>query len=118
MASITKSRVARKGFTLIELAIIIAIVGILAAVGAVKYASMTADAQAAGAEAAKANARSALAIAIAKSTAGKVTWNDLSPFLDSPTKLSTTTFKIDKYTVTFGVDDTNITNIVGASYTP
>lgn len=118
MAPITKSRSARKGFTLIELAIIIAIVGILAAVGAVKYASMTADAQQAGQEAAVANARSALAIAIAKSTTGTITWTDYSKYLESPTKVDSTHFKIDKYTITFSVDDTNIQSIVSAAYTP
>lgn len=118
MSPVTMLRRARKGFTLIELAIIIAIVGVLAAVGAVKYASMSADAQAAGVESAKANARSALAIAIAKDTNGTVTWAEYTTYLENATKLSATTFKIDKYTITFGASDTDITTISGATYTP
>ena len=106
----------RRGFTLMELAIIIAIVGILAAVGAVKYADMVAAAKAAGADSALANCRSALAVAIAKDSDGKVTFTELTNYLTGASGASGSTFTMQEpgktaYTVTFTGSTTDITGI-------
>lgn len=75
----------QSGFTLIELAIIMAIVAILGAVGAVKLASMRDDAAKAAEASALANVRSALAIAFAKDTNNVVTVAELGTYLEGGT---------------------------------
>lgn len=72
----------QSGFTLIELAIIMAIIAILGAVGAVKFASMKDEANAAAEASALANARSALAIAVAKDKDGVITLGEFSTYLE------------------------------------
>lgn len=72
----------QSGFTLIELAIIMAIIAVLGAVGAVKFGSMRAEATAAAESSALANARSALAIAIAKDKDNKVELSELGTYLE------------------------------------
>jgi prepilin-type N-terminal cleavage/methylation domain-containing protein len=59
-------RIQRKGFTLVELAIVIAILGILAVVAIPKYQGMTDEARSAEARAQLGTARSAIAITYAK----------------------------------------------------
>jgi prepilin-type N-terminal cleavage/methylation domain-containing protein len=119
MVPVTRPRRARSGFTLMELAIIIAIVGILAAVGAVKYADMVEAAKQAGRDSALANARSALAIAIAKDTNGKVTYTEYQAFLQgaSAAMSGADTFTLQdnggtSYTVTITGTSTDVTGIV------
>lgn len=76
----------QSGFTLIELAIIMAIIAVLGAVGAVKFASMKTEAIEAANASALANARSALAIALVKDTGaandGKVAMAELGKYLE------------------------------------
>lgn len=119
MVSITPRRSARPGFTLMELAIIIAIVGILAAVGAVKYADMVTQAKEAGKSAAMANCRSALAIAIAKDTDGKVAFAELQTYLAGATSMTGAVMTLKDsaagattYSVTCDGDNTNIKGIL------
>lgn len=107
---------ARRGFTLMEIAIIIAIVGILAAVGAVKFASMTDSAKESGAQAALANARSSFAIAIAKEKDGKVTPDQLVKlYLTDATTDGTSLTVGGKYTVNFTKVGDNIDAITTAT---
>lgn len=102
------------GFTLIELALIIAVLGILGAVGAVKFASLTDEANKAQQSTVMANARSALAIAIAKDTDGKVTPAELKLYLEG---FNDTANTLEGYTLTFNTDYTTagITSIVSAA---
>lgn len=109
-----KNKKNQAGFTLIELALIIAVLGILGAVGAVKLASMTDEANKAAQKTVMANARSALAIALAKSTTGKVGVADLQPYLENAT-VDDGTIKMEGYTITFaGTPSTEITGVVSA----
>ena len=122
MVRVTPRKSARSGFTLMELAIIIAIVGILAAVGAVKYADMVTAAKDAGRDSALANARSALAIAIAKDANGKVAFTELQTYLQGAANMSGSTFELQenatstKYTVTVSGSSTDITGVTSVSY--
>lgn len=111
------------GFTLLELAIIIAIVGILAAVGGVKYMDMTAAAEDAGKKSALANARSALAVGIAKEADHLVTIGELPTYLSGMSDADTDSFRIDgKYEITFTTETvgtvTSITGFSGATVVP
>lgn len=72
----------QSGFTLIELAIIMAIIAVLGAVGAVKFASMKDEAVKAAESSALANVRSALAIAVAKDTNSTVEAAELAKYLE------------------------------------
>lgn len=72
----------QSGFTLIELAIIMAIIAVLGAVGAVKFGSMKTEATAAAEASALANVRSALAIAIAKDKDNNVLVAELGTYLE------------------------------------
>ena len=106
-----KNKKNQKGFTLIELALIIAVLGILGAVGAVKLTSMTDEANKAASKTVAANVRSALAIALAKSTTGKVGVTDLQPYLENAT-VDGSTIKMEGYTITFaGTPSTEITGV-------
>lgn len=99
----------QSGFTLIELAIIMAIIAILGAVGAVKFQSMKQEATDAAAASSLANARSALAIAIAKDKDkdGKIDMAELDGYLegDLTDKVAGTSFTwtvgTTKYTVEY-----------------
>ncbi|MNY53721.1 hypothetical protein D3C86_1895020 [compost metagenome] len=114
------SKKAQRGFTLIELAIIIAVLGILGAVGALKISSMNADAQKAGAMSALSNARSALAMAVAKSNGASVKFSDLSAQLNGTVGAvdQNNWFKWDSYNIQFEGTTTAITGIASASYAP
>ncbi|MFA4931687.1 MAG: prepilin-type N-terminal cleavage/methylation domain-containing protein [Caldisericia bacterium] len=72
----------RKGFTLVELAIVIAILGILAVVAIPKYEDMVSDARSAQARAQLGTVRSAIAIYYAKHQGTFPTTIDASLFAD------------------------------------
>lgn len=110
------SRRRKSGFTLIELAIIIAVIGILGAVGAVKFASMTDDANRSAAYSTLANLRSALAIAIAKDANGAVTDAEFATYLDpTPTTATFAGFTWNGYAVTLGGAAAGITSVTSCS---
>ncbi|MGB9667079.1 MAG: type IV pilin protein [Candidatus Cryosericum sp.] len=67
----------RKGFTLVELAIVIAILGILAVVAVPKYQGMVAEARSAQAKAQLGTMRSAIAISYAKNKGTFPTLDDV-----------------------------------------
>lgn len=79
-----KKKRSQSGFTLIEIAIIIAVVAILGAVGATRFANMTADAHKTATYNALSNVRSALAIAVAKHPNDAITTTILQDYLDPP----------------------------------
>ncbi len=81
-AQVPEKKSKQSGFTLIELAIIMAIVAVLGAVGAVKFASMKDEAAKAAEASALANARSALAIAVAKDKDNKVEVAEFGTYLE------------------------------------
>lgn len=110
----------QRGFTLIELAIIIAVLGILGAVGAIKISSMNDDAKRAGSFSAVSNARSALAMAVARSNGDKVTPALVAANMDSnpvPT-VSGMDITWGKYKVTLSGAETDVTGVSTASYVP
>lgn len=98
---------AQSGFTLIEIAIIIAVVAILGAVGATRFANLTADAQKAATSNALSNLRSGLAIAIAKNPNAAITMTTLNSYVDPALTADTnTSFKwiVNGTTYTVNVD--------------
>jgi len=74
-----------RGFTLIELAIVLVIVGILAAIAVPRFADMTNEARLAQRQSTLASLRSAYAIYIAKNAGNAPTWTQLQTWLDVPT---------------------------------
>ena len=74
-----------KGFTLIELAIVLVIVGILVAIAVPRFADMTNEARLAQRQSTLASLRSAYAIYIAKNAGNAPTWTQLQTWLDVPT---------------------------------
>ncbi len=80
-----------KGFTLIELAIVIVIIGILVAIAVPRFVDMTTEARKSQRQATLGSIRSAYAIYIAKKGGDYPSWNDLKGFLqDVPSSLKLT----------------------------
>ncbi|HEY9854170.1 MAG TPA: prepilin-type N-terminal cleavage/methylation domain-containing protein [Stenomitos sp.] len=113
----------QSGFTLIELAIIMAIIAILGAVGAVKFQSMKAEANDAAQASALANVRSALAIAIAKDKDGKIDVAELAGYMEGKVtdandgKTFTWEDNGASFTVTYTLDGAAIASITSAAKT-
>jgi len=77
-----------KGFTLIELAIVIVIIGILAAVAIPRFTDMTAEARKAQRQSIATSLKSAYAIYLAKNSGSAPSWNTLKDYLqDLPNNL-------------------------------
>lgn len=115
----------QSGFTLIELAIIMAIIAVLGAVGAVKFASMKDEAIEAANASSLANARSALAIALVKDTGaandGKVAMGELDTYLEGTLAEDTDNFKwtvgTTTYTMVYTGSKTDIESITSVTRT-
>ncbi|GIW31874.1 MAG: prepilin-type N-terminal cleavage/methylation domain-containing protein [Meiothermus sp.] len=75
------------GFTLIELAIVIVIIGVLAAVAVPRYIDMTTQARQAQREATLSSIRSAYAIYLARNGGNPPTWAQLVTNLDASPQL-------------------------------
>lgn len=112
-----EKRRAQSGFTLIEIAIIIAVVAILGAVGATRFANMTVDAHQTATYNALSNMRSALAIAVAKNPNTAITPALLQNYIDPPTfgpdtgNSFTWTVNTTSYTVKYSKDGDTISGI-------
>ncbi|WP_018460579.1 type II secretion system protein [Thermus oshimai] len=77
-----------KGFTLIELAIVIVIIGILVAIAVPRFVDMTTEARRSQRQATLSSIRSAYAIYIAKNSGNYPNWTQLQGALqDAPTEL-------------------------------
>jgi len=80
-----------KGFTLIELAIVIVIIGILAAIAIPRFTDMTAEARKAQRQAIANSIKSAYAIYLAKNNGSAPSWTQLQGYLqDAPSELKLT----------------------------
>lgn len=75
------------GFTLIELAIVIVIIGVLAAVAVPRYIDMTTQARQAQREATLSSIRSAYAIYLARNGGNPPNWTQLAANLDANAQL-------------------------------
>lgn len=81
-----------KGFTLIELAIVIVIIGILVAIAVPRFVDMTTEARRAQRQAILSSINSAYAIYLAKNGGQYPNWTQLSGYLqDSPAELKLST---------------------------
>lgn len=107
MTNTQKKKRSQSGFTLIEIAIIIAVVAILGAVGATRFANLTTDAQKAATSNALSNLRSGLAIAVAKNPSNPITMTELNKYLDPALTADTNTsfaWVVNGTTYTVNVD--------------
>ncbi|WP_018464918.1 type II secretion system protein [Calidithermus timidus] len=77
----------KKGFTLVELAIVIVIIGILAAIAVPRFVDMSTEARRAQRESTGSSIRSAYAIYLVKNSGTAPTWNQLISYMDAPTQL-------------------------------
>lgn len=113
----------RAGFTLIEIAIIIAVVTILGAVGATRFANMTLDAHHTATYNALSNMRSALAIAIAKNPHVTINPALLQNYIDPPTfdadtgSAFTWTVNATVYTVRYSKEGDSMSGITSITNT-
>lgn len=81
-----------KGFTLIELAIVIVIIGILVAIAVPRFVDMTTEARKAQRQSTASSIKSAYAIYLAKNSGTQPNWTQLRGYLqDAPTNLKLTT---------------------------
>jgi len=101
-----------KGFTLIELVIIIVILGILAAVAIPKYQDMSAQAREAAARGSLGNIRSAITIYYANQavTTGVATWPTLSQ-VETPNTVLAQSMPRNPYQTTANAPDSVVTGV-------